>query len=372
MREIDKPISNEEYAKLRERFSADDNNYNLLNTERQVVRSRTEVWDNDYIKEIYVQQTDRMIGLLDGSIRERKLPDPDNWERSHDVPNTVIWLDKSARPVSWLVDAFWEQMARKDAQKPDDAFLNIDRVDWITRQNPGLSPKRAEDLGMKGFDINKVPDEDIARIRAIFVEGEIDRDNWQEDVWNHPTSLDGKNILVVDEVSSTGATLKIAQLLLKRAFPDAVISGDYFWPNKAYALGGQADKLQMESIPVWYSDQTVFGRGIGDVSKAYYEHLPDTPENFKKRLGWIALSAPHHKNGTYDEIGDPLADQLKQDIAYLTYDVADGHILHKPDGGRGDEFDDIIADQGLTLRQFAQYHDRITTENNRLFTTKKK
>ena len=45
-----------------------------------------------------------------------------------------------------------------------------------------------------------------------------------------PTILDVKRILIVDEVSRTGATLNIATHLFKLAFPNArEITGSYFW-----------------------------------------------------------------------------------------------------------------------------------------------
>lgn len=353
------------YEELRNRFSDDEANYNKLKGSEQAVRERTRVWDTDYVLAEYASATDAMIGALDGSIAERAIKDPVNPERSTEAPDVAIFLDKSARPVSWLVDALWDQFAGEDSVKPDYDFLNIDRVTWFRRQGYSLSESESS-LGPSDFDIDKVSDEDIARIRAIFVEGDLDRDNWQDDVWNLGTRLDGKNVLVVDEVKNKGGTLSIATQLLHRAIPEATFSGTYFWKSGRYALGNSVDNMQMESAPVWYSRESVWGRGIGDLSKAYYEQLPDTPENFKRQLGWLALSAPHHDPRTFEEVEDIEATRLLQDIAYLSYALADGKVLAMPSNER--ESEEVIETleqryPGIPVRDIVQYRARRSKEN---------
>ena len=347
------------YNELRQEFHSEPANYNLLRGDVQAVRGRNRVWDDDFTREKYIQATDNMIGMLDGSITEREIYDPDNKERSQQAPDTVIWLDKSARPVSWFVDAYWERFADPEATRPTDEFLNIDRVNWFMRQ--GHSKIDAETiLGPDDFDINKVPAEDIARIRAIFTEGEIDMDNWQESVWELPTRLDGKNILIIDEVKNKGGTLAIAAQLIKKAFPDTTVSADYFWQAGAYALGGSAENKQMESAPVWYDKHDGMGRGVGDINKTWYRNLPDTPENRGRKLGWIALSAPHFNKKTFELIDDFKAKQLLQDIAFTTYDP----IYRRPSPERDiEQIEQILAEQGTTLEDHRLYLKRRNEEN---------
>ena len=352
---------------MRASFHADEVNYNFLRGDKQGVRSHSGVWDTDYVLEKYVQSTDKVIGLMDGSIHERAVVDPSEPERSSEKPDTVIFLDKSARPVSWFTDALWEQFATDGAEKPDYEFLNIDRVNWFINQ--GHSKIDAERrLGPGDFDINKVPKEDLARIRALFVQGELDRDTWQDDVWDMPTSLDDKNVLILDEVKNKGGTLAIATQVLKGAFPEATFSGDYFWRGGQYALGGNANEMQMESAPVWYDSKDAWGRGVGDISRAYYEHVDGrehTDESFKHKLGWIALSAPHFNPVTYETITDTKAQKLEQDIAFLSYDVADGRILRSPDRDRPiNQHEDILRGQGTTIRKRGQYASRREDEND--------
>jgi len=363
------PLSREALGALTDRFHDDFGNYNRLRGELQGVRGRSGVWETDYVLERYVEATDGMVGRLDGSIHERAISDPDNSELSQEKPDVVVWLDKSARPVSWFVDGFWEQFADPEVEKPDYEFLNIDRVNWFV--NMGHSRIDAETrLGPNDFDIEKVPDETIARLRALFVVGELSEDNWQEEVWKLPTRLDGKNVLIVDEVKNKGGTLAIATQVLKRAIPELTVSGDYFWSAGLYSINKMsADPadMQMESAPVWYDAKDSMGRGIGEVSKVYWSHEYEThptQDNLKKKLGWQAISAPHFNPRNFHLKNDPLATKLQQDIAYLSYAVGDGRVLRRPDQDRGtDESIKIINDQGISVREYAQYRTHISEKN---------
>lgn len=60
----------------------------------------------------------------------------------------------------------------------------------------------------------------LAELRALYIDGGIDVED-VEWVMGQPTLLDGKRVLIVDEVSRTGATLNIATHLFKLAFPNA-------------------------------------------------------------------------------------------------------------------------------------------------------
>lgn len=360
-------LSPDRNNELRAQFSAPEDNYNILRGDTQAIREQSGVWDTDYVLTKYAAETDKMIANLDGSTHSRSvyLPGatPEDKERANQTPDSVVWLDKSARPVSWMVDALWDQFADDRADKPNYEFLNIDRADWFGRQ--GHSQLASEQrLGANDFDIDKVPEEDILRIRAIFTDGKIDPDNWQESVTTLPTRLDGQNVLIIDEVKNKGGTLSIATQLLSRAIPEATFSGDYFWSRGSYAPDvSRPDELQMESAPVWYDSTSPYGRGVGDISQTYYESLPDTPDNLPRKLGWIALSAP-----LLDVNGAPTLDkkskQLQQDIAYLSYDIAQGSVLRTPSPDRDiDDYDHIVSDQGLTIPELTAYRSNRDRQN---------
>ena len=356
-------LSKDEFTELRNRFHEDEANYERLRGDIQTVRRFANVWDTDYTLERYVAATDHIVGLLDGSIEKRDITDPDQPERSTEKPDTVLWLDKSARPVAWFADAFWEQFADKDAEKPDYEYLNIDRVNWFVKQGYSI-PDAEGRLGPHDFDINRVAQEDIDGIRAFFTVGDLSEDNWQEQVWNLPTRLDGKNLLIIDEVKNKGGTLSIAAQLLKRAIPEAVVSGDYFWPKETYSMDGKSAEAvdqQMDSAPVWYDKNNSYGRGVGEIYTDYwdqaYEKEP-TQDNLRRKLASFALSAPHHDRVTYEKLEDKLAMRLKQDIAYLSYAVAEGKVLHIPHKERPiEQVGDIIDKQGIDFKEYRLYKE---------------
>ena len=342
----------------------DEANFQRLTGALQAVRGKTNSWDTDYTAERYVAATDHMIGLLSGDIQERAITDPDNPELFQEKPDTVIWLDKSARPVSWFVDAFWEQLADSDVEKPTDEFLNIDRVNWFVKQGHSLVDAERR-LGPNDFDIDKVNDNEIASLRALFVIGDLTEENWQNEVWQLPTRLDGQNILIIDEVKNKGGTLSIATQLIKRAIPEATVSGDYFWKTGTYSLGkssAERTDQQMESAPIWYDKNSQYGRGVGEVSIDYWKHLYETEPtqaNLKSMIGASALSAPHYDPADYRIVEDPLALKLAQDIAYLTYAVADQKVLRTPSKERPlEQIKKIIEEQGFTtIDQYRNYRE---------------
>jgi hypothetical protein len=249
--------------------------------------------------------------------------------------------------------------------------LNIDRVNWFVRQ--GHRTEEAERrLGPEDFDINQVAEEDIAAIRAYFTKGTLHEDSWQDEVWQLPTRLDGKNVLVVDEVKNRGGTLAIATQLIKQAIPEAIISGDYFWNPGRYSISGISSEprdLQMESAPVWYDKNNTLGRGIGEISLRYWRQLYDkdpTDANLRRLIASHVLSAPLHDPVTFEPTDDPLAKKLQQDIAYLTYGVADGKVRHIPGRGRSyEEVEEIVSRQGMTPRMNSQYSEKRNAEIQR-------
>ena len=219
-----KRLSKEEYSGFRQRFSAPDTNYNLLNAEHPVF-GRRRVWDGDYTREQYLRSVDHLMGVLDGTIADREVAH--KTDSGSETPDVVVWLDKSARPCSWFVDAFWDQLAAPGSHKPRYEFLRIDRRDWL--QHMGYSDIEARNATPKAVRVESVPEELILRIRALFCAEPIDLSRWCNQVASTPTTLDDCAVLVVDETQVSGATLAIATGLLARVAPRAKVSGTYFW-----------------------------------------------------------------------------------------------------------------------------------------------
>lgn len=358
-------LTPEREALFAEKFVEPEVNYNLLREGVQSFlfesnKSENERKDTEAILRMYTTFTDKMVGIADGSIEYRDIEDPDNPELSRQKPDAMIFLDKSARPVSWFMDAFWDQFAKEGSEKPEFDFLNIDRTNWFMSQ--GHRREIAERfLGPSDFDIEKVSKEDLARIRAQFVVGDIDEATWQDEVWNMPTTLDGKNVVIVDEVKSQGGTLSIATQLLKRALPESTVSGSYFWESDR-RLVNNGKELQIDSVPVWYDATDQFGRGIGDISQTYYERQYDkeqSQDNLRHKIGWKVLSAPHFNVDTNELLEDRKANALMQDISFLSYAVASGRVLRQPSTRReDDDFIAIVEEQGLTPRESVDWKNR--------------
>lgn len=257
-------------------------------------------------------------------------------EKSGVPMDHVIYLDKSARPVSWLVDDFWNDFT--DKQEPGKSFLAIDRRIWLTRMgfelegNEYIKDENGDSHVASPRDISEelfkktISKEMLARIRALYIPGGIETED-PDKIFNTPTILDNKNILIIDEVSRSGSTLHIAKLLLKGAIPNANVNGHVFW----YDQGQKTDsgETQMGSTPVWYpKDKNDWrGRGVKDINQAFYEQLykdNPTPDNRARNYGSIVLGEPlvHPE----DEPGQ-LSWHLREEIHKMHEDYEKGRIL---------------------------------------------
>lgn len=364
-------ISNARRQELDEQYSIDPADYFIFSKqEGHVPFEGSGRWTMDYVAQKYIQSTDKVVGMMDGSIEKRALVDPDNPERSQQAPDVVVYLDKSARPVQWFAKEFWDQLATKQidengqeqiAKRPEEKFLNIDRANWFYRggQNEG---GLVDDLRPINFDIDSVSEDDILGIRAVFAKGELSEENWQQQVLEQPNALDGKNILIIDEVGNSGSTLSIAQQLLKRAFPDATVSGNYFWDSVGQAVGNTG-RMQMGISPVWYDPTESGGRGIGEQDPLYYEQAyAEGKTGLRQKLGQVALSTPFLDNDR-QPAKDPMAEELRREIKQMSKDFHERKILYRPatDRMRGDDYDldGMLERQGLSFADYIYLRDKV-------------
>ena len=305
-------INNQEQAEKprtpADRFRVEASDYPIFRRQAQLSEiwgdNSARVWNIDKTLSEYVTQTANMVSVQDGSA-ELYEDDPER-----EKPDHVIYLDKSARPVSWLVNLFWDDFAKEEetaegvtkAERPSHSYLNVDRLPWFREaglemdaggyvEAPDGSRHRP---GLRDFmeNADKIPEETFARIRALFIPGGVETEDLAE-IRKTPTALDGKNVLVVDEVADTGATLGIAKYILSRAIPEIKsINGEYFWNSEVKTdLNGL--ETQGLSVPVWYSHHTSAGRGIGDINEAYFQKRYEENPTRKTRaqaIGALALS----------------------------------------------------------------------------------
>ncbi len=310
-----------------ERFRVDPEDYPLLTKqfEERIEGNRLvrEYWNIDRTASEMITNTAGLIAMIDGTAAEYKK------NRSLEKPDEVIYLDKSARPVSYLVNMFWEDFSEE--KRPQHDYLNIDRMQWFRKAGMELDAGGyLRDTGEKPTFSNfmqyadAIPDEVFAWLRAIFVEGELETDNLEE-IQKMPTRLDGKNVLVVDEVASTGSTLKIAQYLLKRAIPEIKsINGDYFWNPELQVLGN--GERHRTSVPVWYDADRPEGRGVGDVNEPYFlEQYKKNPNSrtLKQAIGALALSEPVSME---KELGGATR-ELTREMREMQRDYRDGKVF---------------------------------------------
>ena len=271
----------------------------------------------------YVAATADTIAVLAGEDQEHS---GEQTKTDH-----VIYLDKSARPVSWLVNEFWSDFT--DQAKPEESFLAIDRKEWFRRSGVNLGnneyiddgPGEAHLARFADFKKENIPRETFARIRALYIPDGIE-DEDVDKIMSTPTSLDGKNVTIVDEVSRSGSTVEIAKWLLSQAIPDAHINSYVFWsPSTQIDPTGENDP-QIRSVPVWYSASDARGRGIGDIRPEHfaeaYRQNPN-PVSRAKNFGSLVLGVPIDLE---QEPGKPSL-TLQQEIHSMHEAYDNGHVL---------------------------------------------
>ena len=269
-------------------------------------------------------------------------------ESSEGIPKAdhVIYLDKSARPVSWLVSEFWDDFTSQE--EPKKTHLAIDRRSWLRPpytsssleghemiRNPDGSLREAN---ARDFNIMAVPREVLAGIHGLYVEGGIPEGATPDEVMAMPTILDGQNVTIVDEVSRSGATLGIAKELLHAAIPKtASINGHVFWN------GGVVGNGQMKSAPAWYDPRRSVGRGVKDINELYYQDLYNrekTDVNRALMKGAFVLGEP-----LLDPENEPEQRSLRlmREIELMREEYDAGHILPEIPLGDGEVAERAIA-----------------------------
>ena len=240
----------------------------------------------------YLNLTDRLIHRMTDGV---EVDNPRTGEREIKKPDTVIFLDKSARPLSWLVRDIWSRLAIDDdgvvQKQPKFAFLNIDRNQWTNSIDAD---------GQGSFDIDEVDQSIIWSLRSIFVETKNKRMGLTKEIESAPASLDDETVLLVDEVGASGRTLSTAEKLIHRAFPTAAVAGVHWMPERAYIRGVEANSDR----PPWYSEVDPRGRGVNDRLKY---PMDASPENLTQSLGRWFLSTRFEKP---DEISLKIREEL--------------------------------------------------------------
>lgn len=272
-----------------------------------------DILDDVEIRTKYVQYTEKLIA---NAIAEKD--------------DYMVFLDKSARPVAWLMKSLWPVLGIDDngdkAKMPEIRFANIDREQW------GLIIGRSTDKD-GGGGINAVPDERIQELHDTYT-------NYQGR--NDVPDIEAAKIRIVDEVMASGDTLRMATGMFQRAFPDAKVESMYWMTpeTKTQTRGGATYNAE---IPVWYSDHDMHGRLVADRNVKSANSASGA-----QRTGSVFLST---RFPSIDQAGLALKGEMEQ----LALEVRDGKIPVTPNSARSFEVQEQIVNtvDRLSLEEYA-------------------
>ena len=307
----------------------------------------------------FVTATADTVAIISGE-------DEDAFGEGKEIPaaDHVVYLDKSARPVCWMVNSFWD--AFTDKQRPKHSFLAIDRKEWFARTDTSLQPNEyvsnpdgsVHVANFGDFKAENVSREDVARIRATFIPGGIETED-PDEIMKTPTGLEGKNITIIDEVSRSGSTLAIAQHLIKLAIPEAAsVNVHAFWDSGKQINPGNSGEAQMRGVPVWYDPESSIGRGIGDINESFFAKRHEqfnTPKTRAQKFGAIVLGA------FVDLSAEPgnRSRKLASEIRTMRKEWDAGHILMSaPKHYSFDKWEEHLTSQSVRIVPPDEYKGR--------------
>jgi hypothetical protein len=294
---------------------------------------------DEQLRSEYVHLTDEIINKLTNGV---EVIDPHTGEKELKRPDAVVWLDKSARPVSWLTKELWPILAADQdgtvPELPKFYFANIDREQWVNTIDPE---------GSGHLDIDRVDRSIIRSLRSIFVTNKPKDQKLTEDLDSQPSVLDGKTVLIVDEVQATGRTLNIARKFFSKAFPDTKVAGMH-WMGGITVKGGATGNAD---LPIWYKQSTEKGRGVGNRD----EQLSRSSKSLTQRLGAMFLSTVLRQS-------DPASLQLRKEFKQLARGVKEGKVLYVPSLSRDvDDFDERAQRiNGMSFEKFIEAKNELS------------
>ncbi len=281
--------------------------------------------------ERYVTYTDSLIGKM-----LHFETDQDGTSHPADV---VMYLDKSARPVAWMTRELWPMLAEPDSSgeippMPEMKFINIDRLPW--RVDPAV------EITQDPANFRNPTQQDIDGIRSIYALPNQGPDD--------PNPLDGKRILIVDEVSDSGDTTYVTNKLLQKAFPTSK-TAIHNWMNE-YELAYDGEKV-VNDRPVWYQKDEESGRLVfGQVAEG------STSANTKTNLteGAHQFLSTRPRIPVFDSNGDIRVSSidkrgmaLKEDVTKMAELLRNHVLMPVPDHTHEAQYNGMPIDEyGVT------------------------
>lgn len=275
--------------------------------------------------------------------------------------DTMIFLDKSARPVSWLMKSLWPTLGFRDfdennqpipVKMPDIKYVNFDREQWAAVMG------RSEVREGKGITLDGVHPDTIDSLTGLFAEKNLDVHEYiaAED----KTMFDEKNILIVDEVAASGDTLTMAKAIFNKAFKNANSITGTHWMSPERKMDKRSGGMRNADLPIWYDSTNVFGRLVGNRDT----YRSSTSGSMRQRRGAQFLSV---RFGSPDKKGL----QLRREMQQLGREVAEGgmpvlpNASHRPDDER---FEELFMQHvnGLSTKEFSTLR-RVSIDENKPF-----
>jgi len=254
-------------------------NYKDCITNQQRVKMPVYFTSDEKMRAVYIDRTDKLINEITSG----------NYD-------SVIYLDKSARPIYWLVREFWDILA-PGKPRPDTKFANIDAGQFF----PELE-SRPSDEDIQDFEI---PVSIINDLKKAFGNEFYKKDVNGKLILDENNQPIGKKIMIVDEISVSGSTLKLAQKILSTAFEGVYFSGEMWYQTNRVEV---ASRLIPYELPVWYHETDPSGRGVGD-----------------SKMSSPMFSTPLPN--------DPRSNELRTDIKQLAIEVKAGRQAIRPTNG---------------------------------------
>ena len=237
----------------------------------------------------------------------------------------LVFLDKSARPVAWLMRDLWPTLGIDDGgdpiQMPEIRFANIDREQWADVIG------RSEDED-GGAGIMGVSQERINQLHNTF---ELTSSHDDEKTKVH----------IVDEVMASGDTLRMAMGLFGRAFPEAQINGSHWMTPETKTLSKGA-RINADQ-PIWYDSEEIKGRLVGNRNDPLSAQSSSSAQREGSRFLSTRFRSPDQKGL-----------QLKREMKQLALEVANGFVPVTPSSIRSIEAQDHIVEtiNGLSIDEY--------------------
>ncbi|MEK7159809.1 MAG: hypothetical protein AAB575_02765 [Patescibacteria group bacterium] len=210
-------------------------------------------------------------------------------DRIHfEKPSALVFLDRAARPISWILVEAWKKRYPKE-KLPPIKYIDIGPV------KRRLAKEAPADGRNNLFDPNQGLDNyfDKNEWHERTINSEKTKKIWQklevDDVLKKMSpDLNGKNgtVLIIDDYPGSGRTAQLAQDFLKFHFPDIRFETDTFF-NEIDVMNFNKKNFMGTALP-WNTEKE-YTLMAGDEADEDNRILAKTEKDIEKRKKGLAL-----------------------------------------------------------------------------------